>query len=346
MKKILTLALAVTLVISMAACTGNTPAASTPQAGNASVAPSSAPAPAGGGIDIGYCVPDTTNPFVGWLTGEVKTRAEADGLTVQVADAANSATKQLEQIENFVAMKVKAIALMPVDPNNVQEAIQKAQAAGIKVMVAGTDTGAYDVMMNMNQYNCGEQIAEMGIDWLLKTFSSDGSTAGLGSKPKVLVIKYTGTIDATNRCNGIIEAITNWGFADVVVAQGESITSAEATSVMENMWQQNSDATLIFTYNADSALGVNEYIMGQAGIDKSKIAVFSGDSSDPIIEVVNASKDNNSVFRGTMSIVGPRIDNEQVPLPDATYQILKGLADGSWDKGNIIEDAISKTLPQ
>lgn len=321
MKKILSLLVVVMLCLSLAACQ------SKPR------------------VDIGYSVPDTTNPFVGWLTGEVNTRAEKDGLTVQIADAAGSATKQLEQIENFIAMKVKVIALMPVDPNNVQAAIEKAQKAGIKVLVAGTDTGVYDVMMNMNQYNAGEQIAEMGIDWLIKTFSADGTEAGLTVRPKVIVIKQTGTIDSTNRSNGIIDKIKAWGKADVVVAQGESMTSADATAVMENMWQQNSDASLILTYNADSALGVNEYIMGQSSVDKAKIAVFSGDNSDPIMEVINKSPSNESIFRGTMSIVGPTIDGVQVPLPDATYQILKGLADGTWDKGAVITDAIAKTLP-
>lgn len=323
MKKLITILVASILVLSLAACTSSKPK-----------------------IDIGYSVPDTTNPFVGWLTGEVNTRATKDGLKVQIADAANSATKQLEQIENFISMKVKVIALMPVDPNNVQEAIKKAQKAGIKVLVAGTDTGVYDVMMNMDQYNAGEQIAEMGIDWLVKTFSTDGTEAGLTTKPKVIVIKQTGTIDATNRSKGIIDKITKWGKATVVVAQGESITSAEATAVMENMWQQNSDTKLVMTYNADSALGVNEYIMGQASVDKSKVAVFSGDNSDPIMAVINKSLTNASVFRGTMSIVGPTIDGVSVPLPDATYQILKGLADKTWNKGKIIRDAIAKTLPK
>ena len=323
MKKLITILVASILVLSLVACTSSKPK-----------------------IDIGYSVPDTTNPFVGWLTGEVNTRATKDGLKVQIADAANSATKQLEQIENFISMKVKVIALMPVDPNNVQEAIKKAQKAGIKVLVAGTDTGVYDVMMNMDQYNAGEQIAEMGIDWLVKTFSTDGTEAGLTTKPKVIVIKQTGTIDATNRSKGIIDKITKWGKATVVVAQGESITSAEATAVMENMWQQNSDTKLVMTYNADSALGVNEYIMGQASVDKSKVAVFSGDNSDPIMAVINKSLTNASVFRGTMSIVGPTIDGVSVPLPDATYQILKGLADKTWNKGKIIRDAIAKTLPK
>jgi ABC-type sugar transport system substrate-binding protein len=192
-------------------------------------------------VDIGFCVPDTTNPFLGWLTTEVKKQADADGIKLQIADAGNNASKQIEQIENFIAMKVKVIDIMPMDPNNVQAVIQKAQKAGIKVLVAGTDTTYYDVMMNMNQFNCGEQIAEMAIDWLVKTYSKDGTEAGLPSgaaKKKVLVMKCTETVDMTNRSEGILAKMTAWGKAEVVVATAEARTTAAATAIMENMWQK------------------------------------------------------------------------------------------------------------
>lgn len=296
-------------------------------------------------LDIGIVATDTTNPFIGWLTGEVKKQAEAEGLTCQIADAAGNATKQIELMENFIAMGVKSIGVWPIDPNNLQDVIKKAQDKGIKVLVGGSDTGIYDVMMNMDQYNCGEQISEMGIEWLLKTFSTDGTEAGLTIRPKVIVIKNTSTIDATNRSNGIIDKITNWGYADVVVAQGESMTASDARAVMENMWQQNSDASLIMTYNADSALGVNEYIMGLSGIDFSKMGLFSGDSSDPIMEIINMSPTNESIFRGTMSIVGPAINGEQIDLPVATYQALRDLANGTYSWGARINDTIAKTYP-
>ncbi len=298
----------------------------------------------GSAIDIGYSVPDTTNPFLGWLTGAVKEKGAADGLRVQIADAGNSAVKQIEQIENFIAMRVKVLAIMPIDPNNMQGVIEKAQAQGIKVLVAGTDTGVYDVMMNMNQYNCGEQIAEMGIDWLLNTVSADGTTGGFAKKPKVIVIKHTSTLDMVNRSNGIIDKISDWGYADVVVATKEAQTAEDGFAVMETMWQQNSDASLVLCYNASAALGVNEFLMGQPGLDKSKMAVFAGDWSDPIQEVMDESASDNAVFRGTMQIVGPKLEGKQVDLDLATYTLLKDLYDGNLTYGSVIEDTIMKAF--
>ncbi len=298
------------------------------------------------GIDIGYSIPDTTNPFLGWLTTEVKKLADADGLRLQIADAGNSGAKQIEQIENFIAMKVKVIAIMPIDPNNVQAVIQKAQGQGIKVLVAGTDTSYYDVMMNMNQFHCGEMIAEMAIDWIIKTYSSDGTATGLpAAKKKVIVLKCTETVDMTRRSDGMLSKMNAWGKANVVVATAEARTTAAATAIMENMWQQNSDAVAVLCYNADGGLGVNEYIMGQVGVNKARFGVFAGDWSPPIQEIIDNSAGDKSVFRGTIQIVGPKINGQQVPLEQATYMLLKDLFEGKQSYGKVIEDSITKAFP-
>jgi len=115
---------------------------------------------------------------------------------------------------------------------------------------------------------------------------------------------------------------------------------------MENMWQQNSDAVAVLCYNADGALGVNEYIMGQNAVDKSKFAVFAGDWSPAMQETLNNSLTHASVFRGTMQIVGPNINGEQVPLEQATYQIIKGLAENTYAGEEIVLDSIMKAYGQ
>ncbi|WP_159952473.1 sugar ABC transporter substrate-binding protein [Rhizobium sp. 18065] len=300
-------------------------------------------------VDFGYSVPDTTNPFLGWLTGEVKKLAEADGRRLEIADAGMSPVKQMEQIENFIAMQVKVIDIMPVDPNNVQEIIQRAQAQGIKVLVAGTDTTYYDVMMNMDQHNCGEQIAEMAMEWLTKTFSTNGKEDGLptdDARPKVIVIGATDTVDANNRSQGILDKMNAWGKANLVTSPTEARTTASGTSVMETLWLQNPDTVCVLTYNADTAMGVNEYMMGQGGLDRDKFGVFTGDWSPPVQETIDASATGNSVFRGTMQIVGPTLDGQQVPLEVATYTLMKDLSEGKTSHGTWIKDSIKKAYPK
>ncbi|QYZ69606.1 sugar ABC transporter substrate-binding protein [Neotabrizicola shimadae] len=289
-------------------------------------------------VDIGFAVPDTTNPFLGWLTSEVQKQAEAAGMRLEIADAGASPVKQMEQIENFIAMGVKVIDIMPVDPNNVQDVIARAQAQGIKVLVQGTDTGVYDVMMNIDQYNAGEQAAEMAIDWLTTTFPEGGA--------KVAIIPATDTVDAKNRSQGMIDTMTKWGKAEIVTSPTEARSTAQGTSVMETLLLQNPDLDAVLTYNADTAMGVNEYVMGQAQVDHAKFGVFTGDWSPPVQETINASANNESVFRGTIRIVGPMLDGQQVDLPIATFTIMKALSEGQTPYGKWVKDTIAKAGPE
>jgi ribose transport system substrate-binding protein len=303
---------------------------------------------ASGVVDIAYCVPDTTNPFVGWLTVTVQELAGKDGYNVQIADAANNPAKQIEQVENFIAMKVKVIVLMPVDPNNVQDVIRRAQAQGIKVMVAGTDTGVQDFMMNIDQYACGQSIADLGIEWILKSFTVDGKPESLpagSNKLKVIVIKDTETIDAKNRSDGIVDRLGEFGRLNVVIAAGETMVMTQAMTIMENTWQQNNDAVAVLTYNANAAVGVNEYIMGQVNIDKAKFGVFTGDWSEEYQTLLDASLKNESVTRATMNIAGPQINGEPVPLEQATWIFIKDLYDGKMSYGKAAYDSVAKAYP-
>lgn len=302
-----------------------------------------------GPVDIGYAVPDTTNPFLGWLTTEVKKLAEADGEHLEIADAAASPVKQMEQIENFIAMGVKVIDIMPVDPNNVQDIIQRAQAQGIKIFVQGTDTQVYDVMQNIDQYDAGKQAAEMGMDWITKTFSSDGTAAGIpkgAGAPKVIVIPATDTVDAKNRSQGMMDAINAWGHATVITSPTEARSTTQGSSVMETLMLQNPDAAAVLTYNADTAMGVNEYIMGRNQTDKSHFGVFSGDWSPPVQETINMSLNNEAVFRGTIRIVGPQLDGAAADLPVATFKIMKSLTEGKTPYGKWVKDVIAKAGPE
>ena len=81
-------------------------------------------------------------------------------------------------------------------------------------------------------------------------------------------------------------------------------------------------------YNADAAGGANEFIMGQPGVELDKFGIFACDRSDEIVAMINQSKDNSSVFRGTVGIGGPVVDGEEVGLPEGTYTLLCRLARG------------------
>lgn len=130
----------------------------------------------------------------------------------------------------------------------------------------------------------------------------------------VIVIPATDTIDAKNRSQGMIDAINAWGHATVVISPTEARSTAQGSSVMETLMLQNPDADAVLTYNADTAMGVNEFIMGRSQTEKLLFGVFNGDWSPPV-KTINMSLNNEAVFRGTIRIVGPELDGAAADLP-------------------------------
>lgn len=204
-------------------------------------------------------------------------------------------------------------------------------------------------MQNIDQYDAGKQAAEMGMDWMTRTFSTNGTVDGIpkgADAPKVIVVPATDTIDAKRRSQGMIDAINGWGHASVVISPTEARSTAQGSSVMETLMLQNPDANAVLTYNADTAMGVNEFIMGRSQTDKSKFGVFSGDWSPPVQETINMSLDNEAVFRGTIRVVGPELDGAAADLPVATFKIMKGLSEGKTPYGKWVRDVIAKAGPE
>ena len=143
-------------------------------------------------------MPDASNPFLSNLTKSVGEYFAPDDVEVLVADAQGDATKQVSQIENFTTMGVDAVIVMAIDPKGVTSVIEDAQKAGVKVMVAGGDTGSYDAIMHTDQKAMGAMIAQMACDFIAATFpdAADGSV-------EVGIIENRDTPEANQRSDGM-----------------------------------------------------------------------------------------------------------------------------------------------
>lgn len=275
---------------------------------------------------VGYCVPDTTEPFLANLTNSVKEKFAADGVDVQIADARGDATTQLNQIQNFVAMKANLIIIMAVDPTSCSDAIKAAQAKGVKVLVAGGDTGVYDAIMHTDQKADGTMIAQMAADWIKETFP-DAEKESI----EVAIFEDRSSPEATQRSDGMKE-ITNLSSSVKVVKTVGSIKNLDtAQAAAENLFQTNPNVKAILCYNNGGSLGVSAYVSkpGSAVKDKAKFGTFASDFSPESIQAVIDSATNKSVFRGVVKFGS----ND---LPGDTYNLAKKIINGeSFQKENL-----------
>ncbi len=277
------------------------------------------------GMTVGYCIPDTSESFLSWLSNSVKDLGAADGVTVDIADAAGSATTQISQIENFTASGTDLIIVMAVDPTGITDAIQRAQKAGVKVLVAGSDPGAYDAIMFIDQYEDGKLMAEMGAEWIEATYPD----AAPGSI-EIAILEDRSTPEANNRCDGIQTISDICDKIKVVQTVGSIKANDAAQAAMENIMQSNPGIKMVLCYNSGAALGVNEFAMrsGSPVKDPAGFAVFGSDLDEASVAAIAASADNSSVFRGLIKFGSD-------DLPGDTYRLAtKMLLNESYEAKN------------
>lgn len=294
----------------LAACAG-TPAAPADQAAPASEA-TAAPA-AAKALRVGYAVPDASNPFLSNLTKNVAEYFAPDSVEVLVADAQGDATKQVSQIENFTTMGVDAIIVMAIDPKGVTSVIEDAQKAGIKVMVAGGDTGSYDAIMHTDQKAMGAMIAQMACDFIATTFpdATDGSV-------EVGIIENRDTPEANQRSDGIATVADLCPQATIAGVVGGAPTITVGATSAENLLTAHPNIKLILAYNDAQGLGASQTVAAMSTIDPAQFAIFGADNTP---DALAAIKSGDSVFRGTV-----RFGSDNLALD--TYTLVKKMVMG------------------
>ncbi|MDR3146360.1 MAG: substrate-binding domain-containing protein, partial [Treponema sp.] len=152
---------------------------------------------------VAVCMPDISSPFMNGIVDAIKNKF-TDIANVQVSSSDGDNNKMITLVQNYAAMKVNTLYIMPGDPKAVIEAMREARKSGVKIAVAGVSIGedgadAYDCMVNVNQYLVGAYAAYLGKQWL------DGAypNAAADSIETVVLINTT-TEDALARTNGLL----------------------------------------------------------------------------------------------------------------------------------------------
>lgn len=107
---------------------------------------------------IGISLGSLGNPFFIALSKGAEAEARKTNPNVKVLTVGfdYDLGKQFTQIDNFIAAGVDMILLNPGDPNALEPAIKKAQAAGILVVAVDTAAKGADVTVTTNNVQAGE----------------------------------------------------------------------------------------------------------------------------------------------------------------------------------------------
>lgn len=242
------------------------------------------------GMKVGMTVQDLSNQIWSSSCEALKGLVEADGGSMTYLDCSNNASKQIGQVENFIASGVDAIVIHPVDVNAVEEVLSEAQKAGIKVYSWDENLENADIAWLVDNYELGKIIGEEAAKWINEVH--DGSC-------EVAVLDYPQIPILLERGNGIVDAIKEKAPNATIVAQTSAINPTEGMTKMETIFQANPDVQVVACIGGGGAVGANEAIKA-AGKLTDKIGVFAADATDQELEAIK----NNEANRMSVLITG------------------------------------------
>ena len=111
---------------------------------------------------VGYANMADSDVFVMARKNAVISAAEGLNFDFQFSDANNDIQRQLDQVDIFIAKKVKAVVIVPVDSTGVVPAVKKANAANIPVVCLGIKGGDGDfIFVGSQNYDAGYMQGEL-----------------------------------------------------------------------------------------------------------------------------------------------------------------------------------------
>jgi inositol transport system substrate-binding protein len=266
--KVGALLLATSSLFAACSSTAGTTAATTPAATKAASASSSTTPPAAAGaaaavkpkdgkaLKIGVTFP-ILDQFLQKVADGITARAAEDGVEVNIQASQEKTDVQLAQVETFIANKVDAIIVVPVDTDAAGPMTAKAQAAGIPL-----------VYVNRKPADLPAGVPYVGSDSLVS--GTLEMTQLAGGKGNVVILQGDPANEAavlrTKGCNDVVAQ--NPGMK-VIKTQAGNWQRDKGQSIMETWLQSGDQIDVVCANNDEMALGAINALKAAGKLDKT-----------------------------------------------------------------------------
>ncbi|MCR8968454.1 ribose ABC transporter substrate-binding protein RbsB [Facklamia sp. 7083-14-GEN3] len=221
---------------------------------------------------IGLALSTTNNPFFVDLQEGVEEAAKEMGASVQVVDAQDDATTQLNGLDDLITQGVDILLINPVDSDAIVPAIKNANEANIPVITIDRNAEDGEVISLVASNNV--EGGKMAADFIIEKVGEDAQVIQLEGVP--------GASATNERGQGFEEGAKDK--LDIVASQSANFNRSEGLTVMENLLQAHPDVKAVFAQNDEMALGAIEAIKA-AGLEED-ILVVGFDGNDDGLEAV------------------------------------------------------------
>lgn len=261
----------------------------------------SAPAPVSGGglpklqaktkYKVGFAQTESNNPWRIAQSESMKSEAAKRGHELICTDAAGSEAKQINDIDSMIAQKVDAIFLAPRSEKPLAQAVLKARAAGIPVILLdrNVDTNiakpgsAYVTFIGSDFVDEGKRAAQ----WLIQE---------MGGKAKIIELEGTvGASPAIDRKKGFADQIKTAPGMQVIAAQSGDFSRDKGRQVTETLLQAHPEVTAIYAHNDEMAIGAIAALEGAGKKPGKDVIVVSIDGEKDALKAIVEGKLGASV---------------------------------------------------
>ena len=232
-------------------------------------------------------------------------------LVVQAAEREVDVEKQMQIVENLIQTRVAALCVTPSGSREIVPAIEKANRAGIPVVIVDTRVdakalsesgGKIATFIGSDNYEGGKLAGE----FLVKQLGGRGKVAVLEGIP--------GHETGDSRLRGFRDALKAAPGVEIVASQTANWERDQGFNVFQNILQSHPDVQAVFACSDLMALGAVEAIA--AAKKTGQIAVVGFDA---------LSEARDAVRQGTMvATVAQSPDRMGALAVENAYRILKG----------------------
>lgn len=251
---------------------------------------------------IGATYMTMNNTYFKVINQEIRYIVEEQGDVLITRDPALNLDKQIEEIYDFIDMKVDAIFINTVDWIGIKPALEDAKKAGIIIIAIDTDVydeNLIDCTILSDNYNAGVECAKD----LMKN----------SEEANIILLEHTIAKSAIDRIKGFEDTIKNNNNYKIVARSNCDGQLETAMPVVENLLAKAPDANVIVALNDPSALGA---IMALEQKNIKNIKVYGIDGSPDGKRMIEDNRMTVTVAQSPKNI--GRISAEKL------YEIFKG----------------------
>jgi ribose transport system substrate-binding protein len=234
---------------------------------------------------IGISLGSLGNPFFIALSKGAQFEAKKVNPNVQITTVGfdYDLGKQFTQIDNFIAKGVDLILLNPGDPNALEPAIKKAQAAGIIVVAVDTAAKGADAVVETNNVQAGEIACQYIVDHL-------------NGKGDVIIENGPQVSSVIERVKGCKDVFAKAPGIKILSSDQDAKGSREGgLNIMQALLTRFTKVDAVFCINDPQAIGSD---LAARQLNRTNLFITSVDGA-PDIET--ALKDQKSLIRASAS---------------------------------------------